>query len=147
MIIYIRLVRILNIYIHKQHCMYWKKDLQWISGFYEIKMLHVSCTCICVYQWKKMKKMRNLIFFHILLTLTVLKRVFSHLKLREKNPDRFIIHIIWRTWTVIFFLNLRNEFSLIFEKDRIFLIECHVKLTFYCSLYHWVCYTSWRNYT
>lgn len=56
LIIYIRLVWVLNIYIHKQHCMYWKKDLRCISGFYEIKMLHVSCTCICVYQWKKNEK-------------------------------------------------------------------------------------------
>lgn len=32
-----------------------KKDLQYISAFYEIKMLHVHCTCICVYQGKKRK--------------------------------------------------------------------------------------------
>lgn len=29
-----------------------KKDLQYISGFHEIKILHVHCTCIRVYQKK-----------------------------------------------------------------------------------------------
>lgn len=93
LIIYIRLVWILNICIQKQHCMYWKKkDLRGISGFYEIKMLHVNCTCICVYQKKKWKKCVTWFSSHF---IDSFNKIFSTFKIkRKKKPDTFIIHII-----------------------------------------------------